>query len=98
MYLHSFLDYWAREQPEAEFAVQNDQQITYHQALVAVNRLANALVSIGLQVGDRLALLAKNRVEYVHLYFAASKAGVGRTHPTCGRSLAAVELLPTSRD
>jgi acyl-CoA synthetase (AMP-forming)/AMP-acid ligase II len=76
MVLHSFLDYWAREQPEAEFVVQNDQQITYHQALVAVNRLANALISAGLQVGDRLAILAKNRVEYVYLYFAASKVGL----------------------
>jgi acyl-CoA synthetase (AMP-forming)/AMP-acid ligase II len=76
MYLHSFLDYWAREQPEAEFAVQNGQQVSYQEALVAVNRLANTLSDAGLQVGDRLAILAKNRVEYLYLYFAASKVGV----------------------
>jgi acyl-CoA synthetase (AMP-forming)/AMP-acid ligase II len=76
MYLHSFLDYWAREQPNAEFAIQDSQQLTYLEALIAANRLANALISMGLQVGDRIAILSRNRIEYVLLYFAASKAGV----------------------
>jgi len=76
MFLHSFLDYWAREQPEAEFAAQHDRRTTYAQALDAANRLANAFLGAGLQVGDRIAILAKNRLEYVLAYFAASKAGV----------------------
>ena len=76
MYLQSFLDYWARTQPDAEFAVQRDRRMTYREAAVAVNQLANALVSAGLQLGDRLAILSKNSIEYVLLYFAASKAGV----------------------
>jgi acyl-CoA synthetase (AMP-forming)/AMP-acid ligase II len=76
MVLHSFLDYWAREQPDAEFAVQHGQLTTYAQAFDTANRLANAFLSAGLQVGDRIAILAKNRVEYVLTYFAASKAGV----------------------
>jgi acyl-CoA synthetase (AMP-forming)/AMP-acid ligase II len=76
VFLHSFLDYWAREQPNAEFAVQGQQQMTYRQALAAANRLANAFVNAGLRVGDRVALLSKNRIEYVLLYYAASKAGV----------------------
>jgi acyl-CoA synthetase (AMP-forming)/AMP-acid ligase II len=76
MHLHSFLDYWARVQPDAEFAVQRDRRMTYGEALAAVNQLANALVAAGLQLGDRLAILSKNSIEYVLLYFAASKAGV----------------------
>ena len=76
MYLHSFLDYWARTQPNGEFAVQRDRRMMYREASVAVNQLANALVSAGLQIGDRLAILSKNSIEYVLLYFAASKAGV----------------------
>jgi acyl-CoA synthetase (AMP-forming)/AMP-acid ligase II len=76
MYLHSFLDYWACVQPDAEFAVQQDRQMTYGEALAAVNQLANALVETGLQPSDRLAILSKNSIEYVLLYFAASKAGV----------------------
>jgi fatty-acyl-CoA synthase len=38
--------------------------------------LANAFLGAGLRVGDRIAILAKNRLEYVLTYFAASKAGV----------------------
>ena len=76
MYLHSYLDYWAREQPDAEFAIQGERQMTYGEALAAINRLANALVSAGLQLGDRIAVLSKNRIEYVLLYLAASKVGV----------------------
>jgi acyl-CoA synthetase (AMP-forming)/AMP-acid ligase II len=74
--LHDFLDFWAREQPHAEFAVQGDRRLTYHQAQLATNRLANAIVNTGLQRGDRVAVLAKNCIEYALLYVAASKAGV----------------------
>jgi acyl-CoA synthetase (AMP-forming)/AMP-acid ligase II len=50
--------------------------MTYGEARAAVNQLANALIGTGLQIGDRLAILSKNSIEYVLLYFAASKAGV----------------------
>lgn len=76
MYLHSFLDYWARERPNCEFAVQGDRRLTYGEALVAVNKLANAFISSGLKQGDRITLLARNSIEYVLLYYAASKSGV----------------------
>jgi acyl-CoA synthetase (AMP-forming)/AMP-acid ligase II len=76
MLLHSFLDYWAREQPNAEFAVQHGRHTTYGQAHDAANQLAHAFLAAGLRVGDRVAILAKNRIEYVLTYFAASKAGV----------------------
>jgi acyl-CoA synthetase (AMP-forming)/AMP-acid ligase II len=76
MRLHDFLDYRAREQGEASFAIQGDRQITYRSALVEVNRLANALINSGLQRGDRMAILSKNSIEYMLLYFASSKAGL----------------------
>src|SRR5262245_17863780 len=76
MRLHDFLDYRAREQGEAEFAIQGDRRMTYGEALAETNRLANAFVSAGLQPGDRVAMLSKNRIEYVLLYFAAAKTGV----------------------
>jgi acyl-CoA synthetase (AMP-forming)/AMP-acid ligase II len=50
--------------------------MTYGEAARRVNHLSNALVAAGLQVGDRVAILSKNSIEYVLLYFAASKAGV----------------------
>jgi acyl-CoA synthetase (AMP-forming)/AMP-acid ligase II len=74
--LHDFLDYRAREQPAAVFAEQGERSLTYAEAMVETNRLANAFLASGLVAGDRVAVLAKNSIEYVLLYFAASKAGV----------------------
>ena len=76
MRLHDFLDYRAREHGEAEFAIQGNRRISYGEALAETNRLANAFVSAGLQIGDRIAVLSKNSIEFVLLYFAAAKAGV----------------------
>ncbi len=76
MRLHDFLDYWARLQPEAEFAVQGTRRVTWGAAIADVNRLAHALIEAGLRTGDRAAILAKNSIEYLYAYFAASKAGV----------------------
>ena len=39
-------------------------------------RLANALLGLGLAKGDRVAVLAYNRVEWAEIYAAASKAGL----------------------
>lgn len=76
MRLHDFLDYQAREHPDEEFAVHGDRTLTYREAAAQVNRLANALVDSGLQIGDRISILSKNSIEYAILYYACSKAGV----------------------
>src|SRR5438105_1070905 len=39
-------------------------------------RLANALLGLGLEKGDRVAVLAYNCVEWLEIYAAAAKAGV----------------------
>jgi acyl-CoA synthetase (AMP-forming)/AMP-acid ligase II len=39
-------------------------------------RLANALLGLGLRKGDRVGLLAYNRVEWMELYIALAKAGL----------------------
>jgi acyl-CoA synthetase (AMP-forming)/AMP-acid ligase II len=76
MRLHDFLEYWAREQPDAEFASLGPRRLTYGEALAAAQRVANAFVEAGLRIGDRAAVLSKNSVEYLLLYFGASIAGV----------------------
>ena len=80
MRLHDFLDYHARERGDAEFAIQGNRHLTYREALTETNRMANAFVNAGLQIGDRIAALSKNSIEYVLLYFAASKAVVVPVH------------------
>jgi acyl-CoA synthetase (AMP-forming)/AMP-acid ligase II len=74
--LHDYLDYQAREHPDNDFAILGDRRVTYAEALREVNRLANGLASSGLEIGDRIAVLSKNSIEYVLLFYAASKAGV----------------------
>ena len=70
-----FLDHWAREQPDAKFAVQGDQRLTYAEAAATVNRLARGIVQRGIEIGKRVGLLTLNRYEAVLGYLAASKIG-----------------------
>lgn len=54
--------------------VDGDRALNYAQLEDRSNRLANALLAKGLQRGDRIALLARNRLEYVEIELAAAKA------------------------
>ena len=74
--LHDLLDAWAREQPDAEFAVFGERRLTYQQAQSAANQFARAIVESGCPPGARIAMLARNCMEYALVYFAVSKAGV----------------------
>jgi acyl-CoA synthetase (AMP-forming)/AMP-acid ligase II len=76
MRLHDYLDYYAREAGDVELAICAGRTLSYRQACIEANRIANAFIASGLQPGDRIALLAKNCLEYPLLYLAASKAGV----------------------
>src|SRR5204863_8353916 len=76
MRLHDFLDYWARRTPDAELAILGPRRVTYAEAQIESHRLANALVGAGLAAGDRVAVLSKNSIEYVLLYYAAARVGV----------------------
>ena len=69
--LHDFLDYWARETPDAELA----GTLTYADAAAAANRVAHRLLALGCGRGARVAVLAGNSAWYAVLYFAAAKAG-----------------------
>jgi len=76
MRVHDYLDFHARRNPGAEFAVFGGGTHTYADALRESNRIANAFVRAGLAKGDRVALLAKNCADYALLYYGAFKAGI----------------------
>jgi acyl-CoA synthetase (AMP-forming)/AMP-acid ligase II len=76
MRLHDYLDYYAREAGDSEFARCAGRSLGYRQAQAEANRIANAWRASGIGAGDRVALLAKNCLEYPLFYYAASKAGV----------------------
>lgn len=73
--------------PERIAFVIEGQPITYHELNKRVNRLANALLSLGLQKGDRVGLLFHNSLAYLESYLALYKAGLvwvrlnARLHP-----------------
>ena len=73
---HDYVDYHARETPEAEFTVTGDQRISYGEANEQINSVAQAIVGSGIGKGTRIAILSNNSVEYMYLYYGASKAGV----------------------
>ena len=65
-----------RANPNHRAVVDGDRVITYEALEERSNQLANALLSQGLRQGDRVGLLARNRLEYVEVELAAAKAGL----------------------
>ena len=51
-------------------------QYTYHQTSERIHRLAAGLLSLGLQPGDNIAILANNSHRYLETYFVTDIAGM----------------------
>jgi len=49
---------------------------TYPETNKRVNRLANALLALGLRKGDHVAVLLENSIEIVEVYLATAKTGI----------------------
>ncbi|WP_219413517.1 AMP-binding protein [Pseudonocardia nigra] len=74
---------WAALTPDRDAIVDapSGRRISWRALDERVRRLANGLRGsgdggLGLQQGDRVAILAKNSIEYQELYFAAGRAGL----------------------
>jgi acyl-CoA synthetase (AMP-forming)/AMP-acid ligase II len=52
------------------------KQYSYQDSNVESNKIANSLISLGVQKGDRVALFLRNCPEYVFSIFACGKAGL----------------------
>jgi len=66
----------ARTQPQKIGARDSKRKLSYADWDARASRLANALLSLGLQPGDRVALLAYNCVEWLEIYAALARAGL----------------------
>jgi acyl-CoA synthetase (AMP-forming)/AMP-acid ligase II len=66
----------ARTQPERLGARDLEREMTFAEWNARACRLANGLLSLGLEKGDRVAILAFNRVEWCEIYAAVAKAGL----------------------
>ncbi|CUH61579.1 Long-chain-fatty-acid--CoA ligase FadD13 [Thalassobacter stenotrophicus] len=66
----------ARVQPDRIGARDLERSLTFLDWNTRSCRLANALLGLGLSKGDRVAVLAYNRVEWAEIYGAVAKAGL----------------------
>ena len=66
----------ARLQPDRVGARDLTRQMTFRLWNERACRLANALSGLGLAKGDRVAVLAYNRIEWAEIFAAAAKAGI----------------------
>ena len=73
--LFSVLDETAREFPNQVYTIFNDATRTYAQVKDTADRIANFLVSRGIQKGDRVAIFLPNLPHYPAIFFGILKAG-----------------------
>ncbi len=66
----------ARYRPDHLAFVCSDQRYTYRQFNAKVNRLANALLAMGVAKGEKIATVLPNCEELMMAYWAAAKTGI----------------------
>ena len=66
----------ARTQPRKTAVRDGSRSLDYAQWNERASRLANGLLGLGLQKGDRVALLAYNAIEWLEIYVALARAGL----------------------
>jgi fatty-acyl-CoA synthase len=66
----------ARLRPDLVGAADLDRALTYASWYARACRLANALLGLGLSRGDRVCVLAYNRIEWLEIYAGAALSGL----------------------
>jgi crotonobetaine/carnitine-CoA ligase len=72
----TLLETRAREDAEHVVLRHNDTNLTYAQLNVAVNRLANGLLNLGIKPGDRVAVMLDHHIDHIVTFFALTKLGL----------------------
>ncbi|MDW7711092.1 MAG: AMP-binding protein [Deferrisomatales bacterium] len=66
----------ATQEPGKEAVADLSRSLTFQEWNERCNRLANALLDLGLEKGDKVAFIAHNCVEWMEYYGATAKAGL----------------------
>ena len=66
----------AKKFPNTIAIKDEERSLTYPELNKRVNKLSNSLLSLGLQKGDKCAILLENSLEIVETYLAAAKTGI----------------------
>lgn len=75
MNLKSMLEKTAKQYARNTAIVQGERRISYAELDEAANKVASSLIKMGVNKGDRVAMLISNRPEFVEVYFGIIKAG-----------------------
>ncbi|MFW6113657.1 MAG: AMP-binding protein, partial [Actinomycetota bacterium] len=75
MTLFEPLERWAAETPDKEAVVYQDRRFTYAQYNQEVDRAAKALIGLGVERGDKVALYIPNHSEFLFCYLGCAKLG-----------------------
>ena len=67
---------FARATPDADAVIDGDRKLSYSALHDRSSRVANVLLARGLQVGDRVAFMCGNRLEYPEVAAGVAKAGM----------------------
>ena len=73
--LASYLDQTAKKYPDAVAVMLDSFRMTYAELDAAVKRVANVLVSKGIERGDRVAMMIPNTPHFPMLYYGILQAG-----------------------
>lgn len=73
--LWHYVQYWAKQKPHAEALVFNDTRLTWAEFDAEVDKTARAFLDAGVEKGDRIAMVAMARPEFIISFMAASKIG-----------------------
>ncbi len=65
----------SRKFPHKEALVYGDTRLNYAQLNARINRLAHALLDLGIKKGEKVAILAFNCNQFMEAYFALAKIG-----------------------
>lgn len=76
MNVGSLLARHARWRPDHTAVVCGEQRLSFREVAARANRLSNALLSLGLGKGDKLAVAMPNRIEVLDAYRAAAQLGM----------------------
>ncbi len=75
---HAFHDYLERsavQHPDRVCTLFKGRAITYREMNALADRVASALIGLGVQKGDRVALMLPNTPQFVYAYYGILKAG-----------------------
>ena len=75
MLVHDYLDFYARNKPESACVLQGDTHLTYGEVNQHSNRVANGLRSLGVEHGQRVAILGENSPEHFAWFLGAGRIG-----------------------